>query len=1034
MKRLSCLLVILGTVGSAKVIRAGEVRIGDRTFTVPDGFEISVAADSSLAGRPISAAFDERGRLYVTESSGSNDNVQTQLKERPHRVLRLEDADGDGRFDRRTVFADQMMLPQGAMWHAGSLYVAAPPSIWKLTDVDDDGVADRREEWFEGKTLTGCANDLHGPYLGPDGWIYWCKGAFAEQTYPRPGKEPLVTKASHIFRRRPEGGVIESVMTGGMDNPVELVFTPEGERIFNCTFFQHPAGGQRDGLIHAIYGGVYGKPHYVLDGHPRTGDLMPVLAHLGAAAPSALFRIESAELGAEYQNNLLCCLFNMQKVTRHQLVAKGAAYETVDSDFVVCDHRDFHPTDVLEDADGSILVVDTGGWYKLCCPTSQLWKPDILGGIYRVRRTGAHQASDPRGEKIAWDKATPMELVSLLDDKRPVVRKKAGDQLRALGAKAVKDLAAVVDSSASADARQLAVWTLVRIGDDDALAAIRKALRDRDEHVRHAAVHALSVTLDKNGVDELIAMLQSPSVFNRRAAAEALGRLGDKRAIGPLLEAVREDGDRALEHSLIYAVIEIGDPEATLSAADVLSAPAKRAAMIAVSQMPGNALSQERLLSLLNSSEASLRRTGYWILQNSSLGQQALPAEFAPTVVRRFCDPQASDSEREELGRLLARSTDALEASLEAGLGDENVGADRKLQLLRVVSENPPKKFFDSWQRRISQLLTAKDVDPAAIVNAVKGLTRSDAHLEPTLRDELQRISDSDDVPPAVRLQALACFTNKQPLQPQAFELAVENLSSEAPVETRQAAADVLAKAVLAPEQHLQLADVVPTVGPLELERIVETVTRSRDPRVAPKLIENLQKTPTASSIERSKLVKALSAFGPDFKKQIDELSLALDRALESRSQGLGELLEQMPQGDIRRGQAVFNSAKASCSACHAFGYLGGRIGPDLTRIGQIRTRRDLLEAIVFPSASFVRSYEPVVVLRTDGTVATGVVKEDSDARLVLVTTERKEIVIPRDEVEAQRPGTVSIMPNGLEQQLTRQELADLIAFLESAR
>ena len=81
------------------------------------------------------------------------------------------------------VFADRMMFPEGAMFLDGSLYVSAPPSIWKLTDTDGDGVADERVEWFQGKTLTGCANDLHGPYLGPDGWIYWCKGAFAEQTH-----------------------------------------------------------------------------------------------------------------------------------------------------------------------------------------------------------------------------------------------------------------------------------------------------------------------------------------------------------------------------------------------------------------------------------------------------------------------------------------------------------------------------------------------------------------------------------------------------------------------------------------------------------------------------------------------------------------------------------------------------------------------------------------------------------------------------------------------------------------------------------
>jgi putative membrane-bound dehydrogenase-like protein len=163
--------------------RGGEVTLNDRTFKLADEFVIEQAAGPPLVDRPIVAAFDEQGRLYVADSSGSNDKVEKQLAEKPHRVVRLEDRDGDGRFDRSTVFADKMMFPEGAMWFDGSLYVSAPPSIWKLTDTNDDGVADQRVEWFQGKTLTGCANDLHGPYLGPDGWIYWCKGAFAKQTY-----------------------------------------------------------------------------------------------------------------------------------------------------------------------------------------------------------------------------------------------------------------------------------------------------------------------------------------------------------------------------------------------------------------------------------------------------------------------------------------------------------------------------------------------------------------------------------------------------------------------------------------------------------------------------------------------------------------------------------------------------------------------------------------------------------------------------------------------------------------------------------
>ncbi len=408
-------------LGAIRTAHAVEITLGKHKFTLPDGFEIEQVAGPPLVDRPIVADFDEQGRLYVTDSSGSNDKVQQQLAEKPHRIVRLEDTDGDGRFDKSTVFADKMMFPEGAMWLEGSLYVAAPPSIWKLTDTDGDGVADQREEWFKGKTLTGCANDLHGPYAGPDGWIYWCKGAFAEQTYECPGKPPFVTKAAHIFRCRPDGTGIEPVMTGGMDNPVDVVFTAGGERIFTTTFLQHPGGGRRDGLIHAVYGGVYGKVWDPIEMHPRTGDVLPVLSHLGAAAPCGLARYESNVFGDEYRDNLFACCFNMHKVTRHVLTPEGATFKSADSDFLISDNLDFHPTDVQEDADGSLIVVNTGGWYKLCCPTSQLHKPDVLGAIYRIRRTGAKRVENHTGP----GRLIRQQPAELLNDQRANVRARA---------------------------------------------------------------------------------------------------------------------------------------------------------------------------------------------------------------------------------------------------------------------------------------------------------------------------------------------------------------------------------------------------------------------------------------------------------------------------------------------------------------------------------------------------------------------------------------------------------------------------------
>src|SRR4030095_6797306 len=189
------------------------------------------------------------------------------------------------------------------------------------------------------------------------------------------------------------------------------------------------------------YGGLYAKLHPALTTHPQTGGLMPPLVHLGAAAPCGLTTYESKVFGDEYQNNLFAALFNMHKITRHVLTPDGGPFKSKDEDFLVAESLDFHPTDVLEDADGSLLVINTGGWYKLCCPTSQLGKPDLLGAIYRVRRTGAPQVTDPRGLKIQWDKAGARDLAKLLNDPRPAVQERAIHELAETKEKAIPVLA-----------------------------------------------------------------------------------------------------------------------------------------------------------------------------------------------------------------------------------------------------------------------------------------------------------------------------------------------------------------------------------------------------------------------------------------------------------------------------------------------------------------------------------------------------------------------------------------------------------------
>lgn len=1019
------------SIFSDQLGHAAEVEVHGKRFHLADGLELQLVAAPPLIDRPISADFDEQGRLYVTESSGTNDDVQTQLMNRPHRIVRLEDVDGDGRFDRRVVFAEDMMFPEGAMWLDGSLYVAAPPVIWKLTDTDGDGTADLREEWFDGKTLTGCANDLHGPYAGPDGWIYWCKGAFAEQTHEQERGSPLVTRAAHIFRRRPEGGPIESVMTGGMDNPVEVVFTPGGERIFNTTFLQHPGGGKRDGLIHAIYGGVYGKIHSVLDGHPRTGPVMPVLTHLGPAAPSGLARLASDQLGDEYRDNLLASLFNMRKITRHVLTPHGSTFALRDEDFLLCDDLDFHPTDVLEAADGSVVVVDTGGWYKLCCPSSQLWKPDILGAIYRVLRNDGHAVEDPRGQEIGWATLDSAELVELLGDDRPVVRRQAIERLAKLHEEAVPALQSIIESSANPSARLNAVWALSRIDHTDARTVVRVALSDRDNTVRQAALQAVSLSRDREAVPLLMELLSSDSHHNRRLAAEALGRIGGSQAVPGLFNAVQPENDRTLEHALIFAMIEVGDDAAVRRGLNQATAPQQKAGLIALDQMEGGKLTSEDVVPLLSSDDTQLSETAWWLAERHP--------EWAPSLATYFqhllYDPDVPPAKLETFPSQFAHfgQDNAMQSLLADVIQDDQLGAQVKQAALTAMAESGVRGIPKTWQAALQAAMSSPStglVDEAVtVINTIAG-----DNLDATLGDELRKIAAEPEISPLVRLKALATARLAAEPDRETFALLREHLAAEKPATVRSLAVEALLQAKLTSAQLDELAAAVASVGPMELKRLLPVFEANRNQQRGLLLVSALEQSPGVSAIEPSELEALLSEFGEPVSAAASNLLSEMRLATKEKRERVEAVLSLLDEGDVRRGQRVFMSTKASCIACHEMGYLGGNIGPDLSRIGGIRSPRDLVEAILFPSVSFVRSYEPEIVETTAGLVFNGVVRDETSDEIVLAIDAQKMIRIAHEDIESREPGQVSIMPAGLDKQLSLQELVDLITFLRAAK
>ena len=207
------------------------------------------------------------------------------------------------------------------------------------------------------------------------------------------------------------------------------------------------------------------------------------------------------------------------------------------------------------------------------------------------------------------------------------------------------------------------------------------------------------------------------------------------------------------------------------------------------------------------------------------------------------------------------------------------------------------------------------------------------------------------------------------------------------------------------------------------MNRLLGAFEHCSDEAVGLKLIAALRQSPVLTSLRVDAVKSRLTKFPASVQTEAEALYAAINVEASRQQEKLIDLVGSLTGGDIRRGQVVFNSQKAACSACHnAGGYKGGTIGPDLSRIGKIRTERDLLESLVFPSVSFVRSYEPILVVTKSGKQFNGLIRKETPDEIILTMGAKEEARVLRSEIEEIRPGTVSIMPAGLDTQLTKQQ------------
>lgn len=997
-------------------------RVAD--IQVPEGYAVEVAAGPDLVDYPMFSMVDETGRMFVFESIGHvYKKTQDALDNPQFRINLLEDKNGDGVYDKSTIFADKVGFPQGGVFYKGSLYATSAPDLLKLTDTDGDGVADKREVLLTGWALNVNANSLVGPFLGPDGWLYLTSAINGFDVTTKEGKR-LKGGTSRIWRVRTDGSGLEWISAGGMNNPVELTFTEASEPIGTETYFTDPQAGQRDALVYWTEGGVYPKPNNNIarDSLVRTGELMPVVSKYSRVAPSGIGRYRGTALGAGFKDNLFSAQFNTHRVLRHKLIRDGASFRTEDEVFFSSKDEDFHPTDVLEDADGSLLVVETGGWFIEGCPLSQVSKPDLQGAIYRVRRTGATKMADPYGNQIQWASLTPAKAAAYLTDPRPTVRDRAVRRLIDQKEASVPTLANVLRQSPSVDARTKAVFALYQIGTVPALASVRFSLADASVQVRVAAARSAGLARDAQAMNQLKALVAKGDPAVRRQAATALGQLGDKQAVSALLAAAANTEDRFVRHAIIYSLITLNQPQPVAAALSNASPLVREAALVALDQMAASTLQASQTTAFLKSPNKNLQRTALWVASH----HPAWAGEMTAFLRTRFAGKPLTADEEQLFGDMLVAFSE--NAGMQQFMADQLREAPkaRKLFLLGTMARYPAEKLPAAWIEGIGQqLVLAQDAQVQAKALELVGLRSLN-----TLSSQLRQVAGDDKNPASLRMGALGALLKTQPAftEPN-FAYLYGQLSDGADAPLRQQAATVLAQGKLTDAQLLKLAhEYLPKADAFILPRIVPVFKGGNSAQIGTALAATLTNSPSLDGFSEENLKAVFAGYPAETKPAVAALMDKLSQVQADRLQRLREMESLIASGDLERGRTLFHG-KAICSTCHKVGAEGGILGPDLTSIQRDRSAHDLLEAIVYPSVSFVREYETYRVKTKTGE-QTGIIQQQTATAIVLGTSQATSVRIPRAEIVSMELQKTSMMPQGLDQLLTKQEMADLMAFL----
>jgi putative heme-binding domain-containing protein len=881
-------------------------------------------------------------------------------------------------------------LKEGALVHS-------IPHLYHMVDTTGDGKADSRTIWY---TAVGF-KDTHGMASaftwGFDGWIYGCHGFSNTSTLQGLDGRPIRLTSGNTYRLRADGRHIESYSYGQV-NPFGLAFDPLGN-LYSCDCHSRP-------VMMLLREGVYpsfGRPHDGLGFAPE------IMTHdHGSTGIAGITYYAATQFPEAYRDRIFIGNVVTSRINADRLEWSGSSPTAIaEPDFLVSGDPWFRPVDIELGPDGALYVAD---FYNRIIGHYEV---DLLhpgrdrerGRIWRIRYDGPEPHDPPAVPRHDWTVASPEQLADALDHSNPTIRTMAGNQLAWLSPDLARAAARhAFESARTPSGRAQAMWALHRL---DALTPddLARATSDPDRLVRTHAMRAVAEVAEWTPVLSGLAIrgLVDPDAFVRRAAAETLGRHADAAAhLRPLLDArhAASAADPQLVHTLRIALRNQlrDDPHAwtivaglPLSDADQMAltdvspgVPSLESARFVTAHLkrlawPDHADWPRLITHVARFGDAPLRdELATWAASHAA----GSPAERAGLVLalRRGCDeagvswPESAQTWAESLARSLLDST--AQADQEQGIDLSRTARLRALlDRLDTLAADPSAQLLV----RNAALTAQAEIDRSAALPRLSAVLR-DGGTNPFVRERAAALLGTGGWP-----EAREALIGALPVAPARLQPAIA--------------------AALAAD-----AD-----GAGALLAAIEAGKAS--PRV-------LLERNVATGLKRSKLdgVEArLAALTADLPAPDAAIAAAIERRQASLKTRTGEVV---------RGQAVFTK---TCAACHQIAGQGARIGPQLDGVG-VRGADRLLEDLLDPSRNVDQAFRVTTVALADGRIVTGLKLREDGAALVLADSQGQEVRLPTADIAEQAEVPLSLMPANLGDQLSDEDLADLLAFLLSRK